>query len=164
MKFSALGCSLFAVFFATTAVGQQAPTKRDLKEFAVWSDAVRRDYILYRSLEDDLLLDIRKLPPGQVRSSLTNNLHQDLEPAVGASVRLIHAGKNYDAVDTCRIAIRRFRAVADTAQRVNTVHDKPYPSDATDYLKSAEACERGIKFPPHKSQFRDVARVLSTKK
>ncbi len=145
----------FAVFLSPV-YAKDGPSKRDLRAFNLWAKAVRDDYTVYRSMEDDLLLNPRKVGVADERGALSRNLHQDLEPAPPVSSRLIEAGKPFNEVDTCRIAIRRFRAIALTAQRVNSVDEKPYLEDAKGYLSAAEQCEKGMKFPPFKSRFRDI--------
>ena len=150
---------LFAVVLISPATGKDSLSKRDLTAFNLWTKAVREDYLFYRSLEDELLLNPRKVGAAQERGALTRNLHQDLEPAPPVSARLIEAGQPFNEVDSCRIAIRRFRAIATTAQRVNSINEKPYPEDAKGYLGAAERCENGMKFPSFSSRFREVMRM-----
>ncbi|MEH2542341.1 MULTISPECIES: hypothetical protein [unclassified Bradyrhizobium] len=83
------------------------------------------------------MLKPKKVDPSQERSSLTRNLQQDLEPEPPVSTRLIEAGKPFNEVDNCRIAIRNFRAIATTAQRVNSINEKSYQEDAKSYLRAA---------------------------
>ena len=154
------GLLIVLALLPASALCRDGLQKTDVRAFDLWTKAVREDYALYRSLEDDLLLNPRTFGAKDERGILARNLHQDLMIDPPVSTRLIEAGKPFNEVDNCRIAIRRFRAVATTAQRVSSIKEAAYRSDAKDYLRAADQCEKGLKFPPFSSRFRDVVRAF----